>query len=72
MVKNNLFDNIYFAICSIGYSNNNIVLAWLIHFQYYYKKSYLKVEKLLVIDIFGLHLSYKFYYYNQAYKIKFF
>lgn len=42
-VKNNFFDNIGFGTSPIGYSNNNIALVWLIHFEYHSKKSELEV-----------------------------
>ena len=71
-VKNNLPDDIGFATSPTGYSNDDIALAWLKHFDHHSKKSQLGVWRLLVIDGFGSHLSYEFYHYAQAHKIELF
>lgn len=56
-VKNNLLNNIYFAISPTSYLNNDITLAQLKHFEYYSRKSQLRVQRFLIIDNFRLHLN---------------
>ncbi len=50
--------------------NNDITFRRLNHFQHHSMKSRLGVWRLLVIDDFRSHMSYEFYHYAQAYKIK--
>ena len=60
------------AISSTGYSNDELALQWLKHFEMHNWKSQVGVWRLLILNRYRLHLTYKFYGYTQKHHIELF
>ena len=59
----NLDGDILLATSPTGYSNDELALKWLQHFERHSRKTQLGVWRLLILDGYGLHLTYEFYEY---------
>lgn len=70
--KNDLDEDILLATNPIRYYNDELALQWLKHFEIRSRKSQLEVWRLLILDAYRLHLTYKFYKYAQKYYIELF
>lgn len=71
--EENVFDeDILLAIVPTGFSNDELALQSLRHFEIYSRKSQVEVLRLLILDGYGLHLTYEFYEYAQKHRIKLF
>lgn len=55
-----------------GYSNDELALKWLQHRERHSRKTQFGVWRLLILDGYGLHLTYEFYEYTQKHRIELF
>ena len=55
-----------------GYSNDELALKWLQHFEQHSRKTQIGVWRLLILDGYGSHLTYEFYGYAQKHRIELF
>lgn len=66
----NIFsDDINLSISDSGNSNDSLVIDWPKHFEKHSAKQQIKLYCLLVIDGYGLHLTYKFWFFTRKHKI---
>ena len=70
--ENDLDEDILLATSPIGYSNDELALRWLEHFEIHSRKSQVGVWRLLILDGYGSHLTYEFYEYAQNHRIELF
>ena len=70
--ENDLDEDILLATSPTGYSNDELALQWLEHFEIHSRKSQIGVWRLLILDGYGSHLTYKFYEYVQKHCIELF
>ena len=70
--ENDLDRDILLATSPTGYSNDELALQWLKHFEIHNRKSQVGVWRLLILDEYGSHLNYEFYKYVQKYHIELF
>ncbi len=70
--ENDLDEDILLATSQTGYSNDELALQYLEHFEIHSQKSQIGVWRLLILDGYGSHLNYKFYKYAQKHYIELF
>ena len=70
--ENDLDEDILLATSPTGYSHDELALQWLKHFEIHSRKSQVGVWRLLILDGYGSHLTYKFYEYAQKHYIELF
>ena len=70
--ENDLDEDILLATSPTGYSNDELALQWLEHFEIHSRKSQVGVWRLLILDGYGSHLTYEFYEYAQKHCIELF
>ena len=70
--ENDLDEDILLATSPIGYSNDELALRWLEHFEIHSQKSQVGVWRPLILDEYGSHLTYEFYEYAQNHHIELF
>ena len=70
--ENDLDKDILLATSPTGYSNDELALQWLEHFEIHSRKSQEGVWRLLILDGYGSYLTYKFYEYAQKHCIELF
>ena len=70
--ENDLDEDILLATSPTGYSNDELALQWLEHFEIHSRKSQVGVWRLLILDGYGSHLTYEFYEYAQKHRIELF
>ena len=61
--ENNLDEDILLATSPTGYSNDELPLRWLEHFEIHSRESQVGFWRLLILDGYGSHLTYEFYEY---------
>ena len=59
--ENDLDEDILLATSPPGYSNDELALEWLEHFEIHPRKSQVGVWRLLILDGYGSYLNYEFY-----------
>ncbi len=62
---NDLAEDILLATSESGYSNDNLALEWLQHFDFHSQKTQIGAKRLLIMDGFGSHMTYKFWLYAK-------
>ena len=67
--NNDIYDNTLFAISKTGYSNDELSLEWLKHFDRESAKTQLGVWRLLLMDGYGAHETFEFITYCNQHKI---
>ena len=70
--ENDLDEDILLATSPTGYSNDELALQWLKHFEIHSQKSQVGVWRLLILDGYVSHLTYEFYEYAQKHHIELF
>ncbi len=70
--ENDLDEDILLETSPTGYSHDELALQWLKHFEIHSRKSQVGVWRLLILDGYGSHLTYKFYEYAQKHYIELF
>jgi len=60
MINNNLDNDVAFTFSDIDYSNDIIILQWLKHFDQHSKKYLKGVNRMLIMDGYGSHLTLEF------------
>ena len=58
---NSLDEDILLATSSTGYSNDNLAVQWLEHFDKHTKKRQIRDHGMLILDSFDSHMTYKFW-----------
>ena len=58
--KNDLDDEIVFCTSDFSYSNDEIALHWIKHFEQHSKKYQISAWRLLIVDEYGSHLTIEF------------
>lgn len=66
---NNLFDKMSLSTSNSGYSNKNLAMYWLRHFDKHSTKRQVRLYCLFIMDGYGLHLTYEFWSYAIEHKI---
>ena len=66
---NDLDDNVLFGMLKSGYTNDQLSFKWIKHFDKQTKDSKEGKYKMLIIDRYSSHLTYKFVNYCWAYNI---
>ena len=70
--ENDLDEDILLATSPTGYSNDELALQWLEHFEIHSRRPQVRVWRLLILDGYGSHLIYEFYEYAQKHYIELF
>ena len=68
-LENDLKDDIVLTTSDSGYSNDFLALEWLKHFNADSKKVQKGAFRLLLLDVYGSHLTYEFWEYSKENKI---
>ena len=68
-VHNNLDEDISLAVSDSGYSNDYLEYKWLVHFELHSRGTQRGVYRLLIMDGYGSHLTYKFWAFARDHKI---
>ena len=71
-LENDLDDDILFAVSSTGYSNDDLAIDWLKHFDKHSAKGQIGAWRLLILDGYGSHMTYEFFEYAQSKHIELF
>ncbi len=69
---NDLSDETSLSTSDSGYSNNNLAMDWLRHFDKHSEKGQVGLYRLLIMDGYGSHLIYEFWSYAKEHKITLF
>jgi len=65
MINNDLDDDVALALSDTGYANDIITLQWLQHFDQHSRKHLKGVNRMLIMDGYGSHLTLEFVDYCQ-------
>ena len=68
-VYNNLDGKISLAVSDSGYSNDVLAYEWLVHFELHSRGTLRGRYRLLIMDGYGSHLTYKFWDFARNHKI---
>ena len=71
-LENDLDNKILLSTSESGYSNNELAIKWLVHFEKHSQIGQVSAWKLLIMDGYGLHLTFEFFTFAQEYKIELF
>ena len=66
---NNLSNETSLSTSDSGYSNDNLAMDWLRHFEKHSAKEQVGLYRLLILDGYGSHLTYEFWSYAKEHKI---
>ena len=66
---NNLDEDILLATSPTGYSNDNLAVWWLEHFNKHTKKTQIGDHRMLILDGFGSHMTYEFWQFAKRKRI---
>ena len=66
---NNFSDDISLSTNDFGYSNNNLAIDQLKHFEKQSTKWQIRLYCLLIINSYGLYLTYQFQFFAKEYNI---
>lgn len=69
---NNLDGDTLFATSDSRYSNDDLAMDWLRHFDIHSRKGQMGAWRLLVMDGYGSHMTFEFYSYAQENHIELF
>lgn len=66
---NNLDEDVLIATSPTGYSNDNLAIRWLEHFDKHFKKTQIGYHRMLIMDGFGSHNTYEFWQFAKRKQI---
>ena len=66
---NNFSDDTSFNTSNSSYSNDNLAMDWLKHFEKQNAKWQIELYRFLIMDGYSLHLTYEFWSFAKEYKI---
>ena len=71
-LENDLDDEILLATSELGYSNDELAIQWLVHFEKHSRVGQVGAWRLLILDGYGSHLTFEFFTFAQEHKIELF
>ena len=71
-LENDLDPRILLSTSESGYSNDELAIKWLVHFEEHSRIGQVGAWRLLIMDGYGSHLTFEFFTFAQEHKIELF